>query len=305
MQSLFKKFGRFYLLAIPALLFFGCAKQFNSSYNNVMLTIDSIVPMQGVAGTPVRIYGKGFAPTPDGNLVMFNSAKATNIDSNYVIGVLLAYAPANGSTGNVSIAYHGDSATGPVFTYLQGPVNGNAPVITDVTRGNFLTITGNYFDPANSIVSIGGEVVGGFAYQDQGNNIGTLSISTANLPLDLGNPDLITVTVNSVTSNAYSFLFPPEIMNAVPDTVKNNTILDLKGIFFGDQSVASSVNAFFYAGSTQVALSPSPTINSWGLNSIMLTIPNYSGYFIAGYLTIYIQVNVGSSLSIIEVVYSM
>jgi hypothetical protein len=302
MKTLFISSGQFFLIASCVFFFPGCAKQFDSSYNNVKLTIDSIVPMQGGPGTPVRIYGKGFAPVPDGNKVNFNSAAAA-VDSNYVIGILLAYAPQNGSTGNVSVVYHGDSVQGPVFTYLNIPYN--PPFISNVTRGNFLAITGNYFDPANSIVTIGGEVVPGFTYQSQGNNSGVLSISTQNLPFDLGNPDLITVSVNSISSNAYSFLFPPQIINAVPDTVTNGTILDLKGEFFGNQSAPSSVNAFFYAGSNQVALSPAPSINSWNLNSIKLTIPNYSSYFIATYLNIYIQVNVGNSYSLIEVVYSL
>ena len=108
------------------------------------LTIDSIVPSSGTAGTAVRIYGKGFSYPPTNNEVNFNGAKAV-VDSNTVLGVLLAYAPVNGTTGKVSVdaVPFNESQTGPVFTYWVIPV----PVITDIQYNGLFVITGRILIP--------------------------------------------------------------------------------------------------------------------------------------------------------------
>jgi len=372
--------SKFCILILVCALLYSCAKKFDTSYNNVTLKIDSIVPAYGTAGTPVRIYGAGFTTQVTDNAIKFNGLPATIDSSNTnTIGVLLVYAPANGSTGNVSVVNRSGSAVGPIFTYVQqGPVissispfsgqagtqvtitgsnfvgdtsknavyfngvqaavvsaaanqlvviapastTGNvsvttngltgtgpvftyviAPVITNISRGNFFTITGTNFDPQNSVVTIGGQTVGGFTYANNGNNIQTLSLISSALPSNLGNPDYVTVTVNGVTSNAFQFLFPPQINKASSDTVINGSTLNLQGIFFGNRSVSSSVNAFYYIGQNQTALTPDPVIVSWDIISIQLTVPNYDSYALNRYLPIYVQINVGTYISIIQIVY--
>ena len=380
MSNILSAINRFLILLLVLLLLHSCAKLFDTSYNNVTLKIDSIVPAYGTVGTPVRIYGTGFTQHVTENKINFNGTAATIDSSNAnAIGVLLVYAPANGSTGKVSVINERGSASGQVFTYtLQGPVissispsmgqagiqvtitgssfvadtskntvyfngaqaevvsasatqivvvsptstTGNvsvtvngltatgpvftyvvAPVITNITRGNFFTITGTNFDPQNSVVSIGGQTVGGFAYTNNGNNTQSLSLASTALPSNLGNPDYVTVTVNNITSNAYLFLFPPQINKASPDTVIKGSTLNLQGIFFGNRSVSSSANAFYYIGSNQTTLSPDPVIASWDINSIQLTVPNYDSYALNRYLPIYVQINVGTYFSIVQIVY--
>src|SRR5882757_7033732 len=99
----------------------GCAKQFSTTDNTVKLVIDSIVPAQGTAGTPVLIYGSGFSAVASANKVYFNG-KAATTDTAASFHTLRVYAPAGGSTGPIAVAANGDSVKGPVFTYVPAPV---------------------------------------------------------------------------------------------------------------------------------------------------------------------------------------
>ncbi|HVY74439.1 MAG TPA: IPT/TIG domain-containing protein, partial [Puia sp.] len=215
----------FILILLPA-LFQGCAKKYDNAFNDLPLTIDSIVPSSGSAGTPVRIYGQGFAYPAANNKVFFNGVQAT-VDSNTVLGVLLSYAPAKGTTGNLSVEavpYH-DSAAGPVFTYFSIP----APVITDVEYNGLFEILGQHFDPTASIVAIAGQVVSGFSYADYGNGTAALTKASYTPPLALDNPVQVTVTVNGVSSAPYTYLFYPRVSQVTPDTVYYNATVTLQG----------------------------------------------------------------------------
>src|SRR6185437_5935587 len=146
MHKKLMKVNRLLIMTLVLFLFHSCAKTFDATYNNVVLKIDSIVPANGSAGTPVRIYGTGFAVHTTDNKINFNGLPA-RIDSTNTntIGVLLVYAPPNGKTGNVAIIKGTDSATGPVFTY-----NILAPHIQSISPATgypfiTLTITGNNF----------------------------------------------------------------------------------------------------------------------------------------------------------------
>lgn len=437
------------------LLFNNCAKQFNSSYNNIQLGIDSIVPASGIAGTPVRIYGKGFALQATDNTIYFNGVKAVAYSGNS-IGVLLVNAPSNGSTGNVSLTNKNDSVVGPVYTYtfliphiqsispasgnslitvvitgnnfsatpskdivlfnnvnatvisadtnrlqVQVPVSntlGNVPVTVSVngilsntaqfqylpyapiitainpntgtfgtqvtiTGSNFIAdtsknviyfngikginvsatttqlivlapnsttgkvtvtangltatgpvftyfapvilsvvynglfgITGQYFDPTLSVVNIGGQVVSGFTYSNNGNGQESLVKQTYTPPASLDNPATVTVSVNNVSSNVYSFLFYPQINSISPGTVSYQDNVAIQGILFGNQTVASTVKAFYYdQGQNKIYMSPSPAIVSWNTNNIQVTMPDYGTYPIgSGASPFYLEVDVSS-----------
>ncbi|MBS1735089.1 MAG: IPT/TIG domain-containing protein [Bacteroidetes bacterium] len=282
-------------LIIVALIIFllgSCAKTFDSSYNEVALKIDSIVPSNGSAGTPVRIYGTGFALNTTANKIYFNGTLATidNINAN-TIGVLLSYAPVNGKTGNVKVTTNGLTTTGPVFTYTV-PV----PVITDVEYNGLFSIVGNNFDPTASIVRIGGQVVSGFTYSDYGNGQASLTKSSYTPPANLDNPAQVTVTVSSATSSPYPYLFYPQINSVTPDTVSFRNVVTLNGILFGSRSLPSSLKAYYLDGNNRkVYMSPDPTINSWNTNTITITMPDYGSYFSVGNgaQPFYFEVNVG------------
>jgi len=285
-------------------LFHSCAKTFDGGYNNVTLKIDSIVPANGTAGTPVRIYGTGFALYTTNNKIFFNGTEAMIDSSNAnAVGVLLAYAPANGKTGNVSVANGTDSATGPLFTYVV------LPVITTInfaqnTNYNFI-ISGNNFDPANSIVKFDGQVINGFTYSAGPPQ--KLSLPLTLLPSNLGNPVQVTVTVNNNASNAYPFLFVPNITSTAPDTVHAAYAVTLQGKFFGNTQGTSTLKTFYLDQSgNKVYMTPSPTIVSWNTNTIQLTTPEYQSYVAVlqrVYFNIFLEVNVGGNTGNIELFY--
>lgn len=462
MQSVLSKSSRLLLMIFVLLLFNNCAKQFNSSYNNIQLAIDSIVPANGTAGTPVRIYGKGFALQSTDNTIFFNGLKAV-ANSGNSIGVLLVNAPSNGSTGNVSVKNNNDSVIGPVFTYtifaphiqsispasgtplitvvitgsnfsttpskdivlfnnvnatiisadanrlqvkvpasstlgnvpvtvsVNGIVSNSvqfqylpyAPVITainpntgttgtqvTITGSNFIAdtskdaiyfngvkativsatttqlivlapnsttgkitvtsngltangpvftyfapvilnivynglfgITGQYFDPTVSVVSIGGQVVSGFTYSNNGNGQESLVKQTYTPPASLDNPATVTVSVNNVSSNVYSFLFYPRINSISPDTVSYKDNVTIQGILFGNQTVASTVKAYYYdQGQNKIYMSPSPAIVSWNTNNIHVTMPDYGTYPIgSGASPFYLEVDVSSKSGVAPV----
>jgi hypothetical protein len=298
----FKMLKNIAALIMVAVLFQNCAKQYDNSFNSSPLTIDSIVPAFGTAGTAVRVYGKGFAYPAKNNEVNFNGTQAI-IDTNTVLGVLLAYAPPNGTTGNISVhaVPFNELDTGPVFTYSSFPV----PVITDVEYNGLFEIVGQNFDPTSSVVSIAGQVVSGFTYSDYGNGTGALIKSSYSPPSNSDNPVpvTVTVTVSNVSSSPYSYLFYPQVNVVSPDTVSYKDVVTLQGILFGSQSLPSNVKAYYYdQGQNKVYMSPDPSVVSWNTNTITINMPDYGSYPIGtGVQPFYLEVNVGSKSGVAPV----
>jgi hypothetical protein len=291
-------FKCFFILVLAALFLAACAKTYDNSFNTLKLSIDSIVPSSGAAGTPVRIYGKGFAQLPAENHVYFNGSPAL-LDSNIGIGVLLAFAPANGTTGNLNVANQQDSVEGPVFTYGLVPTILNIEIANSINLASFgyslFVINGNYFDSLHSVVTIDGQVVNGFVYASRTPYVGqSLSLSEANLPTNLGNPVQVTVSVNNLVSNPYLYFFMPDLVQASPDTVQKSQTQTLQGFFFGNQTVQSTVKAYYIQGGQPLSMSPDPTIVSWNTNSIVISIPNYNSYGSNRYVDCAFQVTVDS-----------
>jgi len=81
--------------------------------------ISSINPTSGTAGTSVTITGTNFDNVAANNTVKFNSVAATVTSATATS--LVVTAPAGGSTGAISVATSGGTATGPTFTYTFGP----------------------------------------------------------------------------------------------------------------------------------------------------------------------------------------
>ena len=82
------------------------------------VTITSIDPTTGPAGTPVTITGTGFSSTIEDNVVKFNGKEANVLLATET--QILAEVPDNADTGPVKVEVGNSSATGPVFTYLDG-----------------------------------------------------------------------------------------------------------------------------------------------------------------------------------------
>jgi serine/threonine-protein kinase len=77
--------------------------------------INQVSPLQGPAGTSVTISGTGFSDTTANNTVYFNGKMATISAASTT--QLVVTVPALSGTGPVAVRVHGDSVTGPAFTY--------------------------------------------------------------------------------------------------------------------------------------------------------------------------------------------
>ena len=81
------------------------------------VSITSIVPASGPAGTSVVIKGANFSVTPAENIVKFNNNLANVVSS--AADSLVVVAPANGTSGPVTVTVAGSVATGPVYSYTE------------------------------------------------------------------------------------------------------------------------------------------------------------------------------------------
>ena len=82
----------------------------------IVVTVSGISPNAGPAGTTVTISGAGFSTTPSKDTVRFNGVVATV--TNATANTLTVTAPANGTTGPVSVVVGGANIEAPtVFTF--------------------------------------------------------------------------------------------------------------------------------------------------------------------------------------------
>jgi hypothetical protein len=114
------------LLAMVAVLYSGCVKEpepvLEPETNEAdKVSIISIAPSSGPAGTKVVIKGAHFGVNPSNNIVRFNNDSAAVLAS--AVDSLVVIAPANGTTGPVTVTVAGSTATGPVFTYIADSVD--------------------------------------------------------------------------------------------------------------------------------------------------------------------------------------
>ncbi len=156
MKKAFDHVTRFVLMILFPLAFTACSKP-SPSPIPATVTIVSIGPSFGSAGTPVMVTGTHFDATPSKNTVKFNGMTA--VVSGGTTTTLNVTAPAGGTTGPVTVSNSTGSATGPVFTYTTG----SAPTIESINpvagkAGTSVTITGSNFDitPANNTVKFNG-----------------------------------------------------------------------------------------------------------------------------------------------------
>jgi len=77
--------------------------------------INQVSPQQGPGGTSVTISGTGFSDTTAKDTVYINGKMATI--TNATATQLVVTVPSLAGTGPVAVRVHGDSVTGPAFTY--------------------------------------------------------------------------------------------------------------------------------------------------------------------------------------------
>lgn len=109
-----------YILVVLFIFYSSCTK--GPSTNKVeQVSIISITPSSGPAGTNVVIKGADFGADTSDNIVKFNNTRAAVLSASD--DSLVVIAPANGTTGPVTVAVAGSMATGPVFTYITDSVD--------------------------------------------------------------------------------------------------------------------------------------------------------------------------------------
>lgn len=142
------------LIALLAISFFQCKKT-NDTETSYHLSVDKIFPTIGEAGTLVNISGEGYSLILTEDTVWFNGKPAQiKMVTDTSIQV---FAPANNTTGAVTVSVRGKSIDGPVFTYVQH----NEPAITSIDPEvgwdytmNAVTIKGINFGSDRNKVSV-------------------------------------------------------------------------------------------------------------------------------------------------------
>jgi hypothetical protein len=117
------------------------------------------------------------------------------------------------------------------------------------------------------------------------------------------------VTERSVPSNAWPYLFYPQISSFSSDTAHPNKPFTIYGKLFGSRTVPSTLRAYFYDDNLRKTyMSPDPTVLSWTTNTIQVTMPDYSNYFsyvpATNYLPTYLEVSVTSYNTFRALMYS-
>lgn len=101
-------------------LFFSCAQENPLNENNGDIAIDSIAPAEGIVGTKVRVFGRGFSADPAANVVTVNGVVASVLDP-VGLSALLIEIPNGAKTGNVKLKIGNSEVTGPQFTLIDPP----------------------------------------------------------------------------------------------------------------------------------------------------------------------------------------
>lgn len=119
------------------------------------LALLTFSPEHGAVGTPVSIFGQGFAATAGANTVKFNGTAATV--SSVTANQLQVSVPVGATSGAISVT----TSAGTVSSATPFTVDGTglAPTITSVSpvggaAGTLVTITGTHLDPVSGATSI-------------------------------------------------------------------------------------------------------------------------------------------------------
>lgn len=161
------------------------------------LTISSITPNTGGAGTSVEINGTGFSTTASENAVMINTVRCTVTSTSET--KLTITIPANATTGKITVSVGDRSAEGPVFTFVEAlSIESIAPATG--AKGTTVTIKGTGFNstPLQNTVTINDKAC-------QVTNASTTQLSIV-IPANAGS-GVIKVTVGGVTVQSVNFEF--------------------------------------------------------------------------------------------------
>ncbi len=161
------------------------------------LTITSISPDTGEAGTSVEINGTGFSSTASENVVTLTGKRCTVTSSTET--KLTITIPADAGTGKITVAVGGKTTEGPLFTFIEAlSIESIAP--TTGAKGTTVTIKGTGFNSTalQNTVTINNKPVQVTA--------ATATQLSVVIPANAGS-GVIKVTVGGVTVQSANFEF--------------------------------------------------------------------------------------------------
>lgn len=186
----------------------GGSKVSAGTYTYQLLSIHTVSPLNGPAGTNVIITGAGFVSGSGLPVVSFNGRPGAI--SNATDTILAVAVPDSAGTGPITIQANGQSATGPVFTYQHisaiTPLSGGA--------GTIDTIHGQGFGSNASLVSV-----------DFNGTIASVSSVIADTLITVAAPKNVKTGPVSVTINnqktvgpVFTVVPPPSITSVTPSS---------------------------------------------------------------------------------------
>jgi sugar lactone lactonase YvrE len=250
--------------------------------------IDSLSPATGRAGTQVRLWGSGFSTITSLDTVWINGVRV-RVDSPSTSTVLLVTLLNSTGTGHVRISVKGQSAEGPIFTYLSGGGGQSAPLITNAkygwADGGGYAVYVNALPATDNVIHL---MVGGvevpIAYVTRPGTTfydpaeGLRLLVSDNEAVQTNAVDIYAnfqATYSGIPGNIYPFQIKPAITDIVSRhgeySFAAGDTITITGNFFGAPTLPSSVG-LVYNGLPLA----SPSIVKWSNKEIKAVMPAFA-----------------------------
>ncbi|NML23595.1 hypothetical protein HHL16_22135 [Pseudoflavitalea sp. G-6-1-2] len=202
------------------------------TYTYQQLTVKNVYPLNGPAGTNIRISGEGFGNTGAPAKVMVNGKEAIITDLSDTL--LIAAVPEAAGSGSIKVFVNGKEVTGPGFSFqhISGikPLKGGA--------GTEVTILGEGFstDAANNLIAFNGKPAE------------VLSASNGKLvvkaPAEVATGS-ISVTINGqkTSGNVFTVVPKPVLKTVTPLSAPAGRDIEFTGEYFSE--FADEINITF------------------------------------------------------------
>ncbi|MBZ5689021.1 MAG: IPT/TIG domain-containing protein [Acidobacteriia bacterium] len=228
----------------------------NGSNFTVFPSISSLSPTSGAVGASVTITGANFGSTQGSSTVKFNTTTVTSITS-WGATSIVATVPTGAATGSVVVTVGGHASNGVTFTVVAAPnITSLSP--TSGAVGAAVTVTGTNF----------GATQGSSTVKFNGTTASVTSWSATSIKVTVptgattGN---VVVHASGVDSNGVTFTVFPSISSLSPTSGAVGASVTITGLNFGSTQGSSTLK---FNGT------PATTISSWGLTSIVATVPS-------------------------------
>ena len=304
-----------FFLFPAAILLHGCARINVFPEPPDRPVIDSLSPSSGTIGTQVRLWGSGFSTFTSLDTVRINGVRV-RVDSPSTSTVLLVTIIDSTGTGPVHLSVKGQSAVGPIFTYLKNPGNPEVPLITGVETGwndeGGYAVDVKTLPPANDAIHlyVGGVEIHIAQVAREGNSYydpakGYQLLIDDDKKVQANTVDIYAnfqVTYNGVPSKVYPYQPGPVISDLTSRHGEYNfaagDTITITGMNFGQPTLPSSLD-IHYNGLLRTA----PTVIYWANTQIRAVMPAYPDIPITAGIPIAVKVGEKSSTGIASIRY--